>query len=101
MIATSTPNKAIKRMGSAHRLSSGRWAARTRTPRTHPDKDKPGMRYNIYAIDYGTYVDLLGTLKSPQLNLLQADESTELVVPFDDKRAIRRILLSERIFSDS
>jgi hypothetical protein len=32
-------------------------------------KDNPGVRYNIYSIDYGTYVDLIGTSKEPQLEL--------------------------------
>jgi hypothetical protein len=71
--------------------------------RGYADKDNPGVRYNIYTIDYGTYVDLIGTSKQPQLNLFDSDESGsgdikgELVVPFDDKRSIRRIILSESI----
>ncbi len=27
--------------------------------RGYADKDRPGVRYNIYTLDYGTYVDLL------------------------------------------
>jgi hypothetical protein len=66
--------------------------------RGYADKDNPGTRYNIYTLDYGTYVDLLNTSKEPQLEL-QADstESADTVVPFDDKRSIRRIVLTEAI----
>lgn len=71
--------------------------------RGYADKDNPGVRYNIYSIDYGTYVDLLGTSKEPQLEMKFLQEGTdetnnissdkEVVVPFDDKRSIRRIVL--------
>jgi len=66
--------------------------------RGYADKDNPGVRYNIYTLDYGTYVDLLGTSKQPQVDLLFAsnkEEDNDLVVPFDDKRSIRRIILTE------
>ena len=66
--------------------------------RGYADKDNPGVRYNIYTLDYGTYVDLLNTSKEPQMNLIEespAEEAT--VVPFDDKRSIRRIVLTEAI----
>jgi len=62
--------------------------------RGYADKDNPGVRYNIYTIDYGTYVDLIGTSKQPELNLPEGDDE-QVVVPFDDKRSIRRIVLSE------
>jgi hypothetical protein len=75
--------------------------------RGYADKDNPGVRYNIYTIDYGTYVDLIGTSKQPQLNLLDITEEedgsndrlNDLVVPFDDKRSIRRIILNESILN--
>lgn len=66
--------------------------------RGYADKSNPGVRYNIYAIDYGTYVDLLSTSKAPQLELqpIEVDaEDADMVVPFDDKRSIRRIVLRE------
>lgn len=66
--------------------------------RGYADKDNPGVRYNIYTLDYGTYVDLIGTSKQPQLKLYDtADEPGDIVVPFDDKRSIRRIILTEQI----
>ncbi len=58
--------------------------------------DQPGVRYDVYKIDYGCYVDLLTTQKAPQ-GLLPLDEPTEGVshvdVPPDDYRAIRRAIL--------
>jgi hypothetical protein len=67
--------------------------------RGYADKDNPGLRYNIYTLDYGTYVDLLKTSRKPQLELLLVEKLTpDIVVPFDDKRSIRRIVLTEDIF---
>lgn len=65
--------------------------------RGYADKDNPGVRYNIYAIDYGTYVDLLGTSKQPELDLVGNREGADFVVPFDDKRSIRRVVMSREI----
>lgn len=69
--------------------------------RGYADKDNPGVRYNIYSVDYGTYVDLLGTTNEPDQALLvgemgdyEAEPSDDIVVPFDDKRSIRRIVLT-------
>ena len=68
--------------------------------RGYADKDNPGLRYNIYTLDYGTYVDLLNTKKEPQVEMEEITGPTEeLVVPFDDKRSIRRITLSEEILT--
>ena len=66
--------------------------------RGYADKDNPGLRYNIYAIDYGAYVDLIGTSKQPQIDLGIPDEAAQdIIVPFDDNRSIRRIILNEEI----
>lgn len=66
--------------------------------RGYADKVNPGVRYNIYSIDYGTYVDLIGTSKQPQIEFDVVDEENEeLIVPFDDKRSIRRIILTDDI----
>lgn len=32
--------------------------------RGYADKDNPGVRYNVYSLDYGTYVDLINTTKN-------------------------------------
>jgi hypothetical protein len=65
--------------------------------RGYAHKDNPGVRYNIYTLDYGTYVDLLGTSKQPDLAMVEHDEDAEFAVPFDDKRSIRRIMLTEAV----
>jgi hypothetical protein len=55
--------------------------------------DRPGVRYLVYKLDYGCYVDLLLTAKAPA-GLLASDDSEEfLEVPPDDYRAIRRAIL--------
>lgn len=66
--------------------------------RGYADKDNTGVRYNIYNIDYGTYVDLLGTAKEPEGFTEDGKESSSgFVVPFDDKRKIRRVILNEQV----
>src|SRR5665213_1103416 len=55
--------------------------------------DRPGVRYLVYKLDYGCYVDLLVTAKAPG-GLLASDESEAFIeVPPDDYRAIRRAIL--------
>ncbi len=67
--------------------------------RGYADKDNPGVRYNIFTLDYGTYVDLLGTSRAPQeISENQSDGAAgEFVVPFDDKRRIRRVILTKQV----
>lgn len=67
--------------------------------RGYADKDNPGVRYNIYTLDYGTFVDLIGTSKQPTIDLFDEVSEPDLVVPFDDKRSIRRIILDEAVLS--
>ncbi len=60
-------------------------------------KDEPGMRYNVYSIDYGCYVDLVNTASAPK-GLFEAveedsDSSKYVEVPKNDYRAIRRAIL--------
>ena len=54
--------------------------------------DQPGVRYDVYKIDYGCYVDLLSTARTPQ-GLLNLDLGGFVEVPPDDYRAIRRAIL--------
>jgi len=65
--------------------------------RGYADKDNPGVRYNIYSLDYGTYVDLMDTSRQPQIDLLIDSSEPDIVVPFDDKRSIRRIVLNQDV----
>ena len=51
--------------------------------------DQPGVRYDVYKIDYGCYVEFTNTAKEPQ-GLFQLEESDEYVeVPI--RRAILRL----------
>ena len=70
--------------------------------RGYADKDNPGIRYNVFGLDYGTYVDLINTNQQPELNFVELDardSSEAVIVPFDDKRSIRRIILTESILN--
>ncbi|MBK6536889.1 MAG: hypothetical protein IPG09_03630 [Ignavibacteria bacterium] len=70
--------------------------------RGYADKDNPGVRYNVYSLDYGTYVDLINTTKKPELEFVDFDKrekEDEFIVPFDDKRSIRRIILTPDILN--
>lgn len=70
--------------------------------RGYADKDKPGVRYNIYTLDYGTYVDLMNTSRKPEVGFEDPEgDEQEYVVPFDDKRSIRRIILTADILNTS
>jgi hypothetical protein len=62
--------------------------------------DTPGIRYDVYKLDYGCYVDLIATSKAPS-GLLPAGEEgvPEFVdVPPDDYRSIRRAILDITAF---
>lgn len=67
-------------------------------------KDTPGIRYNVYSIDYGCYVDLINTARAPK-GLFEdeiADDQTEFIeVPRDDYRSIRRSILDLSKFYSS
>jgi hypothetical protein len=63
-------------------------------------KDEPGIRYNVYSIDYGCYVDLINTARAPK-GLFEAEMEDDsigvasfITVPQNDYRAIRRAILS-------
>lgn len=59
-------------------------------------QDKAGERYDIFTIDYGTYVDRINTSSCPQIELFpETVENEEERVPFDEKRRIRRIVLEK------
>jgi hypothetical protein len=61
-------------------------------------QDEPGIRYNVFKLDYGCYVDLMRTTRAP-VGLLPMDIPLEnnkpqyVDVPPDDYRAIRRAIL--------
>jgi hypothetical protein len=70
----------------------------------YADKDNPGTRYNIYTLDYGCYVDLKGTKGEPEFEISDEEAVVEAkaagsapVVPFDDNRRIRRIVVPREL----
>ena len=63
-------------------------------------KDRPGERFNVFSIDYGTYVQLINTSQEPK-GLFQAEtENGEefINVPLNDYRSIRRSILDIQEF---
>ena len=65
--------------------------------------DDPGVRYDVYKLDYGCYVDLISSSKAPIGSMeVEADERFEYVdVPPDDYRSIRRAILDIRAFEEA
>jgi hypothetical protein len=63
-------------------------------------KDSPGLRYHVYGIDYGCYVDLISTAKAPKglLDLGEGDAEFAPDVPKTDLRSIRRCILDLHAF---
>lgn len=55
-------------------------------------KDEPGMRFDVFKIDYGCYVDLINTAKEPSL-LFEINNQQVQEVPEDDYRSIRSAVL--------
>lgn len=66
-------------------------------------QDKPGIRYNVFSIDYGCYVDLINTNRAPKgLFEAETDKGNEFIqVPVNDYRAIRRAILDLNEFKKS
>jgi hypothetical protein len=64
------------------------------------DRDHVGVRYNIYTLDYGTYVSLIGSDRAPRGDFTRnPGEGVDLVVPFADRRAIQRVVLEPDDFA--
>lgn len=66
--------------------------------RGYSAQDTPGVRYDVWVIDYGAYVDLVQTQYAPQGALpLEMEDGREAYaqvdVPMQDLRAIRRAVL--------
>lgn len=67
-------------------------------------RDTPGIRYNVYSIDYGCYVDLINTSRNPSGLFESEDENGNAffcVVPQNDYRSIRRAILRIDEFEQS
>jgi len=61
--------------------------------------EQPGVRFNVYAIDYGCYVDLVSTQRAPHGFLPNGDgQYADIDVPSEDYRSIRRAILDLKKF---
>jgi hypothetical protein len=66
---------------------------------TYSHQDRPGIRYDLFTVDYGAFVRFRGTVNQVledvflQAELPQAlgEDERRLMVPIDDRRSIRRI----------
>lgn len=67
--------------------------------------ETPGVRYNVYGVDYGCYVDLISTANAPQgLFAVDRDDGNGIIfveVPTTDYRSIRRAILDLEAFDRS
>ena len=63
--------------------------------RGYSAQDDPGVRYDVWVIDYGAYVDMVHTSFAPRSLLASsgADDYSSVDVPAQDLRAIRRAIL--------
>jgi hypothetical protein len=67
---------------------------------SHPDR--PGLRYELFTLDYGAYVAYRGTVNEPKQEVFfDEDDIREMpekekvgIVPYDDRRSIRRIVFN-------
>lgn len=65
--------------------------------RAYSAKDDPGVRYRVWKVDYGCYVDLINTASNPIGYLFEGSQMVEggdIEVPDDDYRAVRRAILN-------
>jgi hypothetical protein len=70
--------------------------------RSYSTKEEPGVRYRVWKIDYGCYIDLKNTSRAPTGFLfdgIEYENAGEIRVPEDDFRAIRRAVLDLGKFS--
>lgn len=72
--------------------------------RSYSTKDRAGVRYRLWKIDYGCYVDLMSTANAPATFIAMDVENPEhfdFEVPADDFRAMRRAILHIEEFYNS
>jgi hypothetical protein len=62
-------------------------------------KDRAGVRFDAYALDYGCYVDLLATRGAAPRGLFQTDDNSFVDVPPDDPEQIRGAILDLNSFT--
>jgi hypothetical protein len=67
-----------------------------------PEGEDIGRQYNVYTLDYGTYVGVLGTERAPRGDFSRelVDDGTGLVYPFNDGRGMKRIVLPPELLEN-
>jgi hypothetical protein len=88
MVRSDTKNEVLERLFDERILHIAK--------KSYSTKEESGIRYKVWKIDYGCYVDLINTLRDPTLFLFEGenlDHDRGLLVPEDDFRAIRRAIL--------
>lgn len=85
----------LERHPTIQRLFDARVLHLTKRGATY--RHTPGIRYNIYTLDYGTYVDLLNTDQAPRMGFeeTKGEIPKHFAVPFDDNRTLRLVVLRE------
>jgi hypothetical protein len=72
--------------------------------RSYSTKDRAGVRYRLWKIDYGCYVDLMNTTNAPE-NFIDLEvenpDKFNFEVPADDFRAMRRAILDIDTFNST
>lgn len=69
--------------------------------RSYSAQDQPGVRYKVWKVDYGCYVDLINTARNPESFLgggVEVAHGGDIEVPEDDYRAVRRAVLDLKEF---
>ena len=69
--------------------------------RSYSAKEQPGVRYKVWKLDYGCYVNLINTSGAPHgflIEGIEAEGDWTYAVPEDDFRAIRRAVLDLKEF---
>lgn len=56
-------------------------------------QDRAGIRFDVYGIDFGCYVQLLTTNRAPLGRFAPVEGEDYVEVPADDYRSIRRAIL--------
>lgn len=88
LISTSVADESIEFLFDERMLHIAR--------RSYSAQDDPGTRYRVWKVDYGCYVDLMNTVKSPTGFItegIEVDAAGDFAVPEDDFRAVRRAIL--------
>lgn len=72
--------------------------------RSYSAQDQPGVRYRVWKVDFGCYVDLINTARNPEGFLGDGVEIAyggDIEVPEDDYRAVRRAILDLNEFEET